>query len=40
MKTINEIRQILSLPKQSLYEIYQITEIGIFSSYARESRQK
>ncbi|WP_445631848.1 nucleotidyltransferase family protein [Nostoc sp. DSM 114167] len=40
MKTINEIRQILSLPKQSLYKIYQITEIGIFSSYARESRQK
>ncbi len=35
MKTINEIRQVLSLQKQSLCEIYQITEIGIFGSYAR-----
>jgi uncharacterized protein len=33
MKTINEIRQVLSLQKQSLCEIYQITEIGIFGSY-------
>jgi predicted nucleotidyltransferase len=35
MKTINEIRQVLSLQKQSLCETYQITEIGIFGSYAR-----
>jgi uncharacterized protein len=35
MKTFNELRQVLSLQKQSLCEIYQITEIGIFGSYAR-----
>ncbi|GAX37305.1 nucleotidyltransferase family protein [Nodularia sp. NIES-3585] len=35
MKNINEIRQVLSLQKQSLCENYQITEIGIFGSYAR-----
>jgi uncharacterized protein len=35
MKTINEILQVLSLQKQSLCENYQITEIGIFGSYAR-----
>ena len=35
MKSIHEIRQVLSLQKQSLCEIYQITEIGIFGSYAR-----
>jgi predicted nucleotidyltransferase len=35
MKTINEIRQVLSLQKQSLCDNYQITEIGIFGSYAR-----
>ena len=32
---IDEIREVLSLQKQSLCEIYQITEIGIFGSYAR-----
>ncbi len=35
MKTFDELRQVLSLQKQSLCEIYQITEIGIFGSYAR-----
>ena len=35
MKTLNEIRQVLSLQKQSICEIYQITEIGIFGSYTR-----
>lgn len=35
MKTFDELRQILSLQKQSLCENYQITEIGIFGSYAR-----
>ncbi|MBD2421754.1 nucleotidyltransferase family protein [Anabaena cylindrica FACHB-243] len=35
MKSIHEIREVLSLQKQSLCEIYQITEIGIFGSYAR-----
>jgi len=34
MKTFDELRQVLSLQKQSLCENYQITEIGIFSSYA------
>jgi uncharacterized protein len=33
MKTFEEFRQVLSLQKQSLCEIYQITEIGIFGSY-------
>ncbi|PHJ61277.1 DNA polymerase beta [Nostoc linckia z18] len=35
MKTFDELRQVLSLHKQSLCETYQITEIGIFGSYAR-----
>lgn len=35
MKTFDELRQVLSLQKQSLCEKYQITEIGIFGSYAR-----
>ena len=35
MKTLNEIRQVLSLQKQSICEIYRITEIGIFGSYTR-----
>ena len=35
MKTFDELRQLLSLQKQSLCENYQITEIGIFGSYAR-----
>jgi len=35
MKTFDKLRQVLSLQKQSLCEIYQITEIGIFGSYAR-----
>lgn len=35
MKTFDELRQVLLLQKQSLCEKYQITEIGIFGSYAR-----
>jgi uncharacterized protein len=35
MKSINEIRQVLSLQKQFICENYQITKIGIFGSYAR-----
>jgi len=35
MKTFDELRQVLSIQKQSLCENYQITEIGIFGSYAR-----
>jgi hypothetical protein len=35
MKTFDELQQLLSLQKQSLCENYQITEIGIFGSYAR-----
>ena len=35
MKTLNEIRQVLSFQKQSICEIYRITEIGIFGSYTR-----
>ena len=35
MKTLNEIRQVLSLQKQSICEIYRITKIGIFGSYTR-----
>ena len=35
MKTLNEIRRILSAQKQSLCEKYQITELGVFGSYAR-----
>lgn len=35
MKTLDEIREILLLQKNSLCKNYQITEIGIFSSYAR-----
>lgn len=35
MKTLDEIRQILSERKSWLCETYQITELGIFGSYAR-----
>lgn len=35
MKTLNEIKQILSDQKLWLCETYQITELGIFGSYAR-----
>ncbi len=35
MKTLNEIRQVLSVQKKSLCERYQITELGVFGSYAR-----
>ncbi len=35
MKTLDEIKQILSDRKSWLCETYQITELGIFGSYAR-----
>jgi predicted nucleotidyltransferase len=35
MKNLNEIRQVLSVRKKSLCERYQITELGVFGSYAR-----
>ena len=35
MKTLDEIKQILSERKSWLCETYQITEMGIFGSYAR-----
>lgn len=35
MKTLEELRQILSPQKESLCEKYQITRLGIFGSYAR-----
>jgi predicted nucleotidyltransferase len=35
MKTFDELKQVLSLQKQSICENYQITEIGIFGSCAR-----
>jgi hypothetical protein len=35
MKTLDEIRQVLSVQKKSLCEKYQITELGVFGSYAR-----
>jgi predicted nucleotidyltransferase len=35
MKTLNEIKQVLSVQKQSLCTKYQITELGVFGSYAR-----
>jgi uncharacterized protein len=38
MKTLDEIKQILSERKSWLCETYQITELGIFGSYAREEQ--
>ena len=35
MKNLNEIRQVLAGQKKSLCERYQITELGVFGSYAR-----
>lgn len=35
MKNLNKIRQVLSVQKKSLCEKYQITELGVFGSYAR-----
>ncbi|MDX2272657.1 MAG: nucleotidyltransferase family protein [Cyanobacteriota bacterium] len=35
MKTLNEIRQVLVAQKRDLCEKYQITELGVFGSYAR-----
>ncbi len=38
MKTLNEIRQVLSVQKPSLCTKYQITELGVFGSYARSEQ--
>lgn len=35
MKTLEELRQILSPQKKSLCETYQISDLRIFGSYAR-----
>lgn len=35
MKTLDEIKQILSERKSWLCETYHITELGVFGSYAR-----
>jgi len=35
MKTLNDIKQVLAVQKQSLCAKYQITELGVFGSYAR-----
>lgn len=35
MKTLNEIKQVLLVQKQSLCTKYHLTELGIFGSYAR-----
>lgn len=35
MKTLDELRQVLSIQKKSLCDDYQITELSIFGSYAR-----
>ncbi|PSB27057.1 nucleotidyltransferase family protein [Stenomitos frigidus] len=35
MRTLDEIKQILLDRKSWLFETYQITELGIFGSYAR-----
>jgi uncharacterized protein len=35
MKTFDEIKQVLAVQKKSLCERYQITELGVFGSYAR-----
>jgi hypothetical protein len=40
MKPIKEIREVLSLQKQSLCEIYQITEIGSLVLMLGERRRK
>jgi uncharacterized protein len=38
MKTLDEVREILSVEKSGLCETYQITTLGIFGSYAREQQ--
>jgi len=40
MKTLKEIKKILSLHKQELEERYKIKEIKIFGSYARNQQKK
>ncbi len=35
MKSLNEIREILSSQKEFICEKYRITELGVFGSYAR-----
>ena len=38
MKTRDEVLQILAQQKSSLLAIYQITQLGIFGSYARDEQ--
>ena len=38
MKTRDEILQVLRSQKNSLLEKYQITDLGVFGSYAREQQ--
>jgi uncharacterized protein len=38
MKTRDEILQVLRSQKNSLFQKYQITDLGIFGSYAREQQ--
>jgi len=35
MKTIDDIKSILTSPKRELLEKYGVTEIGVFGSYVR-----
>lgn len=35
MKNLDDLKQILSTQKHSLYNRYQLTALGIFGSYAR-----
>ena len=38
MKTLDEVRNILTQNKQSLFSEYKIKQMGIFGSYAREEQ--
>ena len=35
MKTLEEIKQLLSQSKPQLQECYRVTQVGVFGSYAR-----
>jgi len=38
MKTLNEVKNILILNKQNLFNEFKIRQMGIFGSYAREEQ--
>lgn len=40
MKTIEEIKEILTKHKEELRERFKVKEVGIFGSYAREEQRK